>query len=115
MIICSTKMLEGILYTLIEKSENGAKVKLLPESPIYAAHFPGYPITPGVTLVQMALECMGMKMTGAKDIKFLIPVIPTAEGLVLTYEWEVADDGNASIQAFLPSGELCAKMSVTVA
>ena len=114
MIICSTKMLEGILYTLIEKTESSAKVKLLPESPIYAAHFPGYPITPGVTLVQMALECMGRKMTGAKDIKFLIPVVPTAEGLVLAYKWELADDGTASIQAYLPSGEQCAKMSVTV-
>ena len=108
------KMLEGILYTLVEKNEDSAKVKLLPDSPIYAAHFPGYPITPGVTLVQMALECMGKKMTGARDIKFLIPVIPTAEGLILTYSWEILEDGSVTIQAFLPSGKLCAKMGITI-
>lgn len=108
-------MLEGVLYQLVEKSENGAVVRLLPDNPIYKAHFPGYPVTPGVTLVQMAMECMGRTLKGARDIKFIVPVLPTPEGQLLRYEWTLADDGKASIQAFLPENVLCAKMSVQVA
>ena len=44
-------MLEGILYNVVSREEGAATVRLLPESPIYKAHFPGYPVTPGVTLV----------------------------------------------------------------
>jgi 3-hydroxymyristoyl/3-hydroxydecanoyl-(acyl carrier protein) dehydratase len=57
-------MLEGFLYKTLEKGDGCAQVQLLPESPIYAAHFPGFPVTPGVTLVQMALELMGKKTAG---------------------------------------------------
>ena len=73
-------MLEGFLYKVVEKGDGCAQVLLLPESPIYAAHFPGFPVTPGVTLVQMALELMGKKLLGAKDIKFVVPVLPSKEG-----------------------------------
>ena len=106
-------MLEGVLYQLVEKTENGAVLRLLPESPIYAAHFPGYPITPGVTLLQMALECMGRRLKSAKDIKFMVPVLP-ADGILLRYQWEIDESGKALIQAFLPGDVLCAKMLVQV-
>ena len=107
-------MLEGLLYKVLEKGEGGARIQLLPESPVYAAHFPGFPVTPGVTLVQMGLELMGNKLLSAKDIKFIVPVIPSSEGTVLRYEWSCPEDSRADVSVFLPDGTLCAKMSLGV-
>ena len=79
--------------------------------PIYQLHFPNHPITPGVCLVQMALELMGCSLLGAKDIKFVQPVLPDAE---LRLEW-IVQDGRADISFFLePAGDLCAKMTLSV-
>ena len=104
-------MLEGSLYTVLSCSEGCARVQFLPESPIYQAHFPDYPITPGVCLVQTVLELMGCKLLGAKDIKFVMPVFPGAE---LRVEW-TRQDGRADINLFLePAGDLCAKMTLSV-
>lgn len=107
-------MLEGLLYKVLEKGEGCARIQLLPESPVYAAHFPGFPVTPGVTLVQMGLELMGNKLLSAKDIKFIFPVIPSSEGTVLRYEWSCPEDSRADVSVFLPDGTLCAKMSLGV-
>ena len=104
-------MLEGNRDTVLSRSEAGARVQFLPDSPIYAAHFPEFPITPGVCLVQMALELMGCSLLGAKDIKFVQPVLPDAE---LRLEW-IVQDGRADISFFLePAGDLCAKMTLSV-
>ena len=82
------KMLQGILYETIAVDTAGATVRLLPESPVYRGHFPGYPITPGVCLVEIALELIAemagqaghdgkVRLVGAKNIKFTSPIIPT--------------------------------------
>jgi 3-hydroxyacyl-[acyl-carrier-protein] dehydratase len=107
-------MLEGVLYELLERTEDSARVRLLPESPIYKAHFPGYPVTPGVTIVQMALECMGCKLSGAKDIKFVVPVLPSAEGTEICFRWVFPEPGKADISVFLADETLCAKLSISV-
>lgn len=62
------------------KTENEAtsfSVKLNPASRIYAAHFPGTPITPGACIIQIALE-LTEKLAGKeleieeiKNVKFL--------------------------------------------
>ena len=52
-------MLRGILYETVTVDGSGVTLRLLPESPVYQGHFPGYPITPGVCLVEMALEAIG--------------------------------------------------------
>lgn len=107
-------MLEGILYNVVSREEGAATVRLLPESPIYKAHFPGYPVTPGVTLVQMGLELMGRKLTAARDIKFVVPVLPAADGPELHYAWSYRDDATADITLSLADGTLCAKMTVSL-
>lgn len=49
---------------------------------IFAVHFPGHPILPGVCIMQMVVEhaerTMGCQLvpTAAKDVKFLVPVTP---------------------------------------
>ncbi len=79
-------MLRDSFYNIIsiDRNEDGAvaEIALNPGHSIYKAHFPGYPITPGVCIVQIALELMSecagrdLVLTGAKDIKFLVPVEP---------------------------------------
>ena len=107
-------MLEGFLYSVVSREEGCAVVRLLPESPIYAAHFPGFPVTPGVTLVQIALELMGRKLLSAKDIKFVVPVIPSEQGPELRYEWTISDSARADVSVFFLDGTLCAKMALGV-
>ena len=100
-------MLEGYLYQVVTKEEGSAVVRLLPECPIYQAHFPTFPITPGV---QMALELIGKPLVGAKDIKFVEPVLPGSDGTQLRYEWTFKDNGRADVMLYLPDGTLSAKM-----
>jgi len=58
------------------------RVKLNAENFIYQAHFPNNPITPGVCLIQMAVELFG-SLKGAKytvktlkNVKFTAPISP---------------------------------------
>ena len=106
-------MLEGVLYSVVSKEENSATVRLLPESPIYKAHFPEYPITPGVTLLQIALELMGKKLVGAKEIKFVAPVLP-GDGTEIRFEWEFKDENTVSVSILSMDGTQYARMSLSV-
>lgn len=113
-------MLRGILYDIVTVDGSGVTLRLLPESPVYKGHFPGYPITPGVCLVEMALEAIGqmagqaghdVRLVAAKNIKFSSPVFP-GEGTELRFN--ISGEGeNWSVEIF--NGEvLSAKMSLTV-
>ena len=116
-------MLRGILYELVRADDLGATVRLLPESAVYRGHFPGYPITPGVCIVQIALELIEemagqagnddkkVRLVAAKNIKFTNPVIPE-EGRELRFNLS-GQEGNWSVEVY--DGEvLAAKMSLTV-
>ena len=123
-------MLQGILYETFAVDTAGATVRLLPESPVYRGHFPGYPITPGVCLVEIALELMGemadqvghderkvghderVKLVGAKNIKFTSPIIPS-EGTELRFN--LGGEGSERTVEILSGETLCAKMSLSVA
>ena len=58
------------------------RVKLNAENFVYQAHFPNNPITPGVCLIQMAVELFGLvKGTNfgiktLKNVKFTAPINP---------------------------------------
>ena len=117
------KMLQGILYETIAVDAAGATVRLLPESPVYRGHFPGYPITPGVCLVEIALELIAemagqaghdgkVRLVGAKNIKFTSPIIPT-EGTELRFN--LGGEGSERTVEILSGETLCAKMSLSVA
>ena len=117
------KMLQGILYETMAVDAAGATVRLLPESPVYQGHFPGYPITPGVCLVEIALELIAemadqvghderVRLVGAKNIKFTSPIIP-AEGTELRFN--LGGEGSERTVEILSGETLCAKMSLSVA
>ena len=123
-------MLRGVLYEILTVDPGGATIRLLPESPVYRGHFPGYPITPGVCLVQIALELIGemadqvghegkrghddgkVRLVGAKNIKFTSPVFP-GEGKELRFD--LSGEGDSRTVEILAGDTLCAKMSLTVA
>lgn len=105
-------MLKGELYDIIKITREEAEVRLLASSCVYAAHFPGYPITPGVAIVKIATELLSeisgrsVDVSSARNIKFILPVIPS-ENTRLTFRF--GDSGAVSV--FL-DGNVCATMSL---
>jgi 3-hydroxyacyl-[acyl-carrier-protein] dehydratase len=69
----------------ITETDDGfeAVVRCNPEHPVYRAHFPGNPITPGACLLQTAGALMQQQMgrplflKSSKNIKYLSILIPT--------------------------------------
>jgi 3-hydroxyacyl-[acyl-carrier-protein] dehydratase len=76
----------------IDDTENGftARVHCNPSHPVYQAHFPGNPITPGACLLQTAGNILQKKLgrplylKAAKNIKYLNLLIP-AEGKTVCF------------------------------
>ncbi|MBP5644149.1 MAG: beta-hydroxyacyl-ACP dehydratase [Bacteroidales bacterium] len=71
-----------------------------PEHPIYKAHFPGNPITPGVCVIQTAGELLEKKLgrklylKTVKNVKFLSVIIPQ-EGKKIRYNFtNIVEDEN---------------------
>ena len=114
----NNKMLRGILYETVRVDAAGATIRLLPESPVYQGHFPGYPITPGVCLVEIALELLSeqagrpLRLTAAKNIKFTSPIIPS-QGLELRFN--LTGEGDGRTVEILSGETSCARMSLSVA
>ena len=92
-------MLISGLYTSeqISCADSSAQVlvRYNPAHPIYAGHFPGQPVTPGVCLVQTATELLSeaagrsLRLTGARQVKFLqmhLPTVPLRFELAWTEE-----------------------------
>ena len=71
----------------ITDTETGfsARLRCNPAHPVYQAHFPGNPITPGACLLKTASEVLQKKtgrplyLKSSKNIKYLSVLIPEAE------------------------------------
>lgn len=107
-------MLQGDLYSIVSRFDREIVVELNRESEIYAAHFPSHPITPGVTIVQIAVELLSIVMdrpvdvTFAKNIKFLVPIIPE-QNTRLTFRF--VKDGEMEVYF---EEMLCASMNIRI-
>ena len=86
----------------IQDTEGGfeAVLRTNPEHPIYKAHFPGSPITPGVCIIQAAGELLEkilnrkLYLKTVKNVKFLSVIIPE-EGKKIRYNLSnIVDDEN---------------------
>ena len=119
-------ILQDNLYTIVsQQKENGLdtfRIRLHPEWPIYKAHFPGHPITPGVCIVQMVQEllqeCLHRKviLQKAKHIKYVSIISPKeVTDLTVTFsKIETLPDGNLKVQAQITKNEtLYTKLSAT--
>ena len=77
-----------------------AVLRTNPEHPIYKAHFPGSPITPGVCIIQAAGELLEKKLNRklylktVKNVKFLSVIIPE-DGKKIKYSFSnIIEDGS---------------------
>ena len=120
--------LQDNLYTIVSQQQDEAssvfQVRLNPEWPIYKAHFPGHPITPGVCIVQMVQELLQslvhreVCLRQAKNVKYVSIISPEEiTDLAVTFsKIEEQPDGCLKVQAQVASGEtLCTKLSATFA
>jgi 3-hydroxyacyl-[acyl-carrier-protein] dehydratase len=115
-------MLKDYLYTLQQISDTSAHIRLLPDSPIYEAHFKGMPVTPGACIIQMACELVGasvgkvLDVEEASDIRFVHPVLPTEiTELEFQYSRPFPAEQPDVWSVHILSGEtLCARMKLTL-
>lgn len=71
------------LFIIRGRADNQYGIELQPECRIYAAHFPGMPITPGVCIIQIAVELLAdllgydvtlSEVVNAKFLKVINPL-----------------------------------------
>ena len=118
--------LQDNLFTIISQEHqeglSAFRVKIHPEWPIYKAHFPGHPITPGVCIVQMVQELLQVLqhrelcLRQAKNVKY-VAIISPEEVSDLTVSFpkiEQQPDGSLKVQAQVASGStIYTKLSAT--
>ena len=114
--------LENDLFTVVSRNEGGARVSLHADHPIYRAHFPGNPITPGVCIVQMIGELVGgqigrrLSLSAITNLKFSQPLSPMENPQVdiLLKAVKVLDGGQVKVQGSITTGEtVFTKFSIT--
>ena len=115
-------MLQDYLYTVQFISASSARIRLLPDSPIYSAHFKGMPVTPGACIIQMACELVGaslgkaLDVEEASDIRFVHPILPSEiTELEFQYSRPLPVDQPDVWSVHVVSGDtLCARMKLTL-
>ena len=120
--------LQDNLFTILSQQEveglPAFQLRIHPEWPIYKAHFPGHPITPGVCIVQMVQELLQLALNRdvtlrkAKNVKYLAIISPeeVSELTVSFTKIEVQEDGSLKVQAQVAAGEtIYTKLSATFA
>ena len=116
--------LQNSLYTITSEThdENGHEyvIKLNPEHTIYKAHFPGEPITPGVCIMQIAVELFEsalqhpLALNCVKNIKFL-RIISPKEVTEVKYSLQkiYKDEGDLKVQVIVSAdADVYAKLSL---
>ena len=116
--------LQDNLFTILAREDEQPvfRISINKEWPIYEAHFPGHPITPGVCVVQMVQELLqvwlGRKVSlvKAKNIKYVAIISPeeVSELSVSFSSIEEQPDGSLKGQAQVSNGEtIYTKLSAT--
>lgn len=118
-------ILKNSLYTIksakVFGGEASYEIELNASHFIYQAHFPGEPITPGVCIVQIAVELLEevvgkrLQLAKVKNVKFLSVVTPTQSTAVTLQLVKIAEnetEGTVKTQAVVTSeDEVKAKLS----
>lgn len=83
------------LYTIVDKEVIECKqsfiIVLNPSCAIYAAHFPGMPITPGVCIIRIVEELLEevlgyhLRLCTIKNAKFLTVLKPDGQKVLVNY------------------------------
>ncbi len=88
-------------------------IRLNKEHPIFQGHFPGYPITPGVCVIQMAVDLFSQQckkdyvIHQVKNVKFLHIIQPDETPLV-NYQltWQVIDNQEYRLTAIVQQADI---------
>lgn len=107
------------MYTVIAQNADSYRLRFDASHPIYKAHFPGNPITPGVCI----LEAVGMLtelkvgrklcLVRAKSIKFvstLNPLVTSEAEFKLRFK---TDNGQIEVQAIVETAQGVVAKTVT--
>ena len=109
-------MLQNSFYTLEGTPETTANsvqatIRLNPEHAIFAGHFPGQPVVPGVCMLQIIKELLEgttgqpMQLVKASNIKFLTVLTPAAHEIVsVQLKFESSEGGILVSEATISSG-----------
>lgn len=112
----------SIMSQAQEDGQSAFQVQIHKEWPIYKAHFPGHPITPGVCIVQMIQELLQaylgreVSLRKAKTVKYTAIISPdeVSELSVSFPKIEQQEDGSLKVQAQVAGGEtIYTKLSAT--
>ncbi|MDR1337295.1 MAG: glycosyltransferase [Tannerella sp.] len=100
-------ILKDSFYTIESqtKTETGWKcgLSLNASHPIYQAHFPGHPVTPGVCIVQLAKEIVSVCraesffLCGVGNVKFLRVIDPTEQQDLFVHLLDERTDGQGRL------------------
>lgn len=109
-------MLQNSFYTLTAPPEVTAttieaSIRLHPEHAIFAGHFPGQPVVPGVCMLQIIKELLeeatqqSTQLVKASSIKFLAVLTPGAHELVrVALKFDSSEDGILVSEATISAG-----------
>lgn len=110
-------MLAGDLYTVkdlkVEEGTVSATINWNAAHPVFAGHFPGQPVVPGVCMVQLVGEVLeralgkSLQLKEAANLKFLHVIDPAVHkvvGLLLSYKEDPA--GTLSVSAGLQQDKI---------
>lgn len=109
-------------YTLLSTGKSADNyicgIKLNPDHPVYKGHFPDFPVTPGVCMMQMIRECVSsvqetpLRYQHVNTCKFLAVVNPCLES---DLELSFSVTGTYNLQATLLSGgQVVLKLKATL-
>lgn len=107
--------LQDNLFTIVGREEGQPvfQIRINKDWPIYKAHFPGHPITPGVCIVQMIQELLQVwlsrevNLIKAKNVKYLAIISPeeVCELSVSFTSIEEQPDGSLKVHAQVTGNE----------
>ena len=110
------------LYKIVGMGNNGFRVSLDTECPIYKAHFPERPITPGVCIIQIANELLNTLLDDKTELrevvnaKFLSVIDPLeTKEVVYSFSKIIRDESCGSLKVSVTVASettVCAKLSL---
>ncbi|MBO7069475.1 MAG: hypothetical protein J6W52_12525 [Bacteroidaceae bacterium] len=118
--------LKNSLYKIqdVKETTEGVSYSILMnrECPIYQAHFPSMPVTPGACIIQMAGELLAdfvkkdLQLMAVKNAKFISVLAPTDEVILVHLSAIKQEEGRIRAQAIVTgcSNTVYAKLSMAL-
>lgn len=110
-------MLLNSFFTILNhtctQGEMKALISIHPQHKIFSGHFPGFPVVPGVCMMQMVKEVVELghsrkyNLTTARNIKFLTVINPTEHNQIdVLINYSENEVGSLSVNASIFSGSI---------